>query len=68
VSDLLRWYLIRSTVDAGVNVAKAAAFIPGTGTMGFVRTTQVGEKFLGYLRDPNGAFIDLSALEQETIG
>jgi len=65
-SDLLRWFLIRSTPGtAGVNVGRVADFIPGTGNMGQVRTTWLGEHMLGYIREPDGHFIDFSALEQE---
>lgn len=65
VSDLLRWFLVRSTTDSGVNIAKVSDFIPGSSNMGFIRTTFLGEQVLEYVRDPKGAFIDFSQLGVE---
>lgn len=50
-SDLVRWFLVRSTVErlGAVDIGNVADFIPGVRNMSHLRVTGMGERVLAYL-------------------
>lgn len=68
-SDLLRWFLIRSSpTPSGVNIAGVAYSIPGTSNASHLRITWLGEQMMGYVKDPKGAFDNFDAILNEEEG